>query len=1227
MENNRTFVSIKIRSKSPSARLPDAALQALSKISRRSPRDVEALLQAGAVRLPKVAQNEQLDRFVQAITRSGFHVDISPLKSSAPAHARPTGTAPQEPSEGCPDQTTTGFLTDLTIANWREGDLIEGLYEIRGSASGGMGRVYFVFHRVWKMMLAIKTPLAQAVRSETSLMRFLREAELWVDVGLHPNIATCYYARVIGGLPRLFIEYVDGGNLEDLIEQRKLTSLKAVCDLMIQFCHGMIHAQEKGMIHRDVKPANCLLSRDGDLKITDFGLVKRLGTSPLAAAQKTAEMTEDTSCGPDITAIEGGVMGSPLYMAPERFLDGVGDDIRSDVYSFGVMFYRAVLGRLPYNFPGGLSLKSVLRSHVHSAPVDPLKVNANLPRAVVDIMMTCLNKNPADRYPSFCELSEALERFWKSQWPSRKVRRRPDVLGLKADSLNNHAVSLLDLGKEDEARRLLEDAHSADPDHLQAVYNLYALRWMRAEASDIEVVNRMNSLRIEARETPDHRHLMGLVMLQRGAVSQAAPLLKSACEEAAHYRERWSDFPGGPDGFIASLGLRPIEERTVFGGHVKKILALGFTPNAEKAVSVGEDRSIRVWDTASARCLKTIRTVSFTPVAACVSADASLAATSYGGAYRTIDVWDLSRGVSLRKMKDMASVSAAFSWDATRLVCVSESGAVHLMSVSEGKTLWTRPAPHSPATCAIFLKGTRRVICGFADGTLSALDEDDGTELQRISAHEGPVSCLDYSETDQAVLSGGIDETVRIFKADTGRLVRKLLGHQGPITAVHFFRQAKFALSASEDGSIKTWNVRTGRCVRTLDISPEGATACAAAPDGKALLCGDAKGAVRLWSYDAAWFDKDFLDPALCRPRTFRELSELQRGFEEAVREFKDSWNSGDRGGACAGFVKMTQAPGYSWSREAILARIALTAKSEAQGPVSATFIRSLRGHSESVCALAASANGLLLVTAAMDGTVAVWDVVTGDILARIDAGRPVRAIWSLGEGGEILTVDEGARLRVWGKTGAVVREIDGVRPPYMLDANAGIFRALSSEGAPLQLNLRDGARTVGEVRLPREAPACFDRSGSHIYMVRDKTRIQRWSVATGRYEGAFRDVGVKVTSLAVSKDHARVIAGLDSGEIAVCRVGTTVDISILRGHRGPVKAAAPGPRPHLCVTGGDDCTLRLWDIVTGKTLVALEGHSSPVRSALFMPTGVMIAGGATDGTVRLWGLDWPVTP
>jgi serine/threonine protein kinase len=104
--------------------------------------------------------------------------------------------------------------------------------------------------------------------------RALCDADSWSELGVHPRIAYCYYVRKLGEVPHIFVEYLDGGNFRQWIEEGKCIDYRVGPDLAIQFCHGMEYAHSRGMIDRDIKPENVLMSKEGQLKATDFGLVR-----------------------------------------------------------------------------------------------------------------------------------------------------------------------------------------------------------------------------------------------------------------------------------------------------------------------------------------------------------------------------------------------------------------------------------------------------------------------------------------------------------------------------------------------------------------------------------------------------------------------------------------------------------------------------------------------------------------------------------------------------------------------------------------------------------------------------------------------------------------------------------------------------------------------------------------------------------------------------------------
>ncbi len=1219
MGNDSTRVSIRISSGKGATPSP-ALMRVLARVVRRTPEQVQQTLETGSILLNGIPVTKELRKLVTVLQKSGFKVKRVPFEQrGAPEKIE---SQPQENESGAKDRDVS---TDQQDTDWEKGDVIEGLYEVLGSAAGGMGRVYFVHHRLWNMMLAIKTPLAQAVKNEASLLRFLREAELWVDIGLHPNIATCYYARVIKGLPRLFIEFVDGGSLDDLFEQQRLPDLGTITDLMLQFCHGMIHAEEQGMIHRDIKPANCLLTGDGQLKITDFGLVKRVDDAAMEATDEEATTVIPRYLDANLTRSEGVILGSPWFMAPERFRRKERDDIRSDIYSFGVMLYLLVLGTAPFKFPDGFSIKALAKCHLKEPPRDPLSIRPDLSKGVADLMMTCLEKKPENRYQSFVDVCQALEAINRRLVPGREPRPRPNVVALKADSLNNQAVSLLDLGREHEARKLLEDAHSANTEHLEAVYNLHAIRWTRGELSDAEAIGRMESLKIEVRETAEYAHLMGLISLQRGDPETGVRLLKRACEEGSHFKERWKAYDGDPEIFVQTLGLSSIRENATLAGHLNAVRALAYSPDCRMIYSAGEDRSIRIWDVGSRRCLKNIRTFTFVPVAGAFSTDGHVAATAYGSTFKTTDVWDLRQGRPVKKIQGTAAYALSFSGDSQFLAIAGEGGLLQVVELATANVMWQSSAFLKSIRSIAFLPDGSGVVVGDEEGGLSLFRIGLDSPVFSLAAHQGPISCLAVSHKGDAVVTGGADEYVRLWDASSGRLLSQLTGHRGRIVGAGFTPGDEHVVSGSSDGALKIWDVANGRCCRTIDLDGEELAACAISGDGKSLLSGGARGSLRVWALDTGWFSRSFLEPALCRPPTFEELSELHDSFKSAVSDFHKAWQQGDTPEAVACFKKAIELPGFSWSKETILIRNLLAEALRQRTLTSSTFIRSFQGHESAVVSLATSSDNLKVLSGSLDGTAAIWDVVTGSCLTKLSAGSPIEAVLFLPRMKGVLTWSSDGVLRIWHTDGSLAARKDGVRLPVALGRDGKTVMALSSENRVISLDL-ERLETVDQGSpIPARDAVSFSSDRRYLYSLREKTRIQRWDSVTGRSEGAFRDLGVRVCSLVPTAEDDKVIAGMETGEVNVYMVGSGVNVATLRGHSAAVRSLAPGPEANLWVSASDDCSLRIWDLSDERCLAPLQGHSAPVRAVQFFPNGFMIASGGGDGSVRLWGLEWDI--
>lgn len=331
------------------------------------------------------------------------------------------------------------------------GDRLLERWEVRKVLRGGQGEVYILYDHQERISIAAKTPRDDAVRKEVAFKRFLQEARTWILLDDHPNIVRAFFVETVGGRPFLFLEYVGGGTLADWIGTSRM-SLENALSFAVQFCRGMEHAYTRGMkVHRDIKPQNCLMTVDGTLKISDFGLVRI--------------MEQDEPGGPAqaLTRV-GAVLGTPMYLAPEQFLNSSGVDMRADVYSAGVMFYEMFAGRMPFK-ADPKDAKRWFQLHLYNpvpALAGPPAAGTEWAETLSRIIARCMSKIPDERYPNFAELREEFETIYGEVTGRPYPVFRTDE-ALSTSELCNKAFSLGQLGRQSDEANILAQVLDVAP--------------------------------------------------------------------------------------------------------------------------------------------------------------------------------------------------------------------------------------------------------------------------------------------------------------------------------------------------------------------------------------------------------------------------------------------------------------------------------------------------------------------------------------------------------------------------------------------------------------------------------------------------------------------------------------------------------------------------------------------------------------------------------------------
>jgi tRNA A-37 threonylcarbamoyl transferase component Bud32 len=283
---------------------------------------------------------------------------------------------------------------------------------VRELGRGGMGVIYLAEHRVMEKRVALKVINPSVLDNAGALARFQGEAKAAGRLD-HPNIARAYDADQAGDLHFLVMEFVEGLSLAQVLQKKGPLPIANACHYVRQAALGLQHASEQGMVHRDVKPQNLMLTTKGQVKVLDFGL---------------ARLRSEGKRGEGLTQADA-FMGTPEYVAPEQATDARTADIRADIYSLGCTLYALLTGRPP--FVEDTVVKLVM-AQIEKEPPPLQDVRPDVPAELAAVVAKMLAKDPAERYQRPVEVAQALAPFIKTGGKGGAVAARPTAPPLAA---------------------------------------------------------------------------------------------------------------------------------------------------------------------------------------------------------------------------------------------------------------------------------------------------------------------------------------------------------------------------------------------------------------------------------------------------------------------------------------------------------------------------------------------------------------------------------------------------------------------------------------------------------------------------------------------------------------------------------------------------------------------------------------------------------------------------
>ncbi len=1050
------------------------------------------------------------------------------------------------------------------------GELIDNRYKIESIMSGSMGYVYISKDTRQRITFAIKQPKNALLGDHELFARVVQEADAWTRLGMHPNIAYCYFVKAIAGVPHIFIEYVDGGSLEEWISDRRCADYQIGLDMAVQFCHGMERAHERGMIHRDIKPTNILVTQGGLVKVTDFGLVGGVKTSGSAGVEGDLHGTR-----------MGDTMGTPAYMPPEQWNDprqksseapnGVWQE--SDVYSFGVCLWEMFCGRRPYELSIGVTGK----------PPEPRELRRDIPDTLRELLLKSVELDRKKRQKNFRELTEELNKVYQELYGSEAPSYQLELHDTTADELNNQGYSYYELGKKEEARRCFEAAVEVNNTHPEAVFNLVLLQWRGGEIDDLEALRKV-------------RNCLNHTSAREKKISELLAYIQAERHDPASAEEELKEYQGRYEKLFGGISIRRLELIRTVEGHGESVNFVFLSADGKYAISETsgmdqDDNTPKLWDVSTGQCLRTFDWAYSSERFISLSADGRYA-ISASDSEVSLGLWEMSTGHLLR----------TFEGDSSLVQSVSLS--------ADGKY----------------------ALSGSADKTLKLWEVSTGRCLRTFVGHSGDAYSVCLSTDGKYALSGSGDNTLKLWEVSTGLCLRTFVGHIGWVVSVSLSADGKYALSRSEDNTLKLWEVSTGRCLRTIEGWWYRDYACSVilSADGRYAILGGGDKKLMLWeininshSYNSELKVSDF--------KAFDEIKGVQDELKYAIEEAGRLMNNGNNTKAFTTLYNAWEKDDFRDRTELLTVYQKLYQLSSIKSFSFAYKINSFEGHSRTVNSVSLSADGRYALSGSMDKTLKLWDVSTGLCLRTFEGhSGDVNSVCLSTNGKYALSGSADKTLKLWDvSTGLCLRTFEGhsgdvnsvclsTNGKYALSGSADktlkLWDVLTGRCLGTFVNSWWDGGNVNSVCLIANGKSAL--SGST-----DKT-LKLWDMSTSQCLRTFQGHSSTVTSVSLSADERYALSGSDDKTLKLWDVSTGQCLRTFEG-RGYVCSVCLSADGRYALSGSRDNTLKLWETETGECVHNFEGHTNSVYSVALSADGKYALSGSSDDTIKLFRLIW----